>query len=159
MSTSGSNGLSLGAGATGDLGESTPTGFSMPDGSGSTLFSMPGGGAATPGQMQTNPMSMGQGFTNGPMLSGNGTGFNSAQLLGMLGGAGGNGVGKDAMTGGYKSQGTDMASGMHGVGARGGGSVDYLPSSAITSPYTLSTGGAQSLLQQIMNQNKLNPLG
>jgi hypothetical protein len=37
-------------------------------------------------------------------------------------------------------------------------SASYMPASAITTPYTLGSGGAQSLLQQMMLQRQ-NPLG
>jgi hypothetical protein len=73
---------------------------------------------------------------------------NMAALMKSLGGAG-------------KTSGQPFdVSGMRGgVGGGRGVPANFLPSSAITLPYSLSTGGAQSLLQQILNQNKLNPTG
>lgn len=69
-------------------------------------------------------------------------------LAGLLGGAGG----------GKTTAGTPQLTHGGAMGGRGG-SMSFLPESAITSPYTLSTGAAQGLLQQIANQYKLNPLG
>jgi hypothetical protein len=152
MSGSGADGLtSLGAGASGNISSGAPSGFSMPDGSGNTLFSMPNGGAAMPGQVQSNPMSMGMGAMNGSNLSGAiGTAPDWKSALYAISKANGSASPDDNLM-----QGVRMGGGSRGGSSAGG----FLPSSAVTLPYALSTGGAQSLLQQILNQNKLNPTG
>jgi hypothetical protein len=153
----GAAGLDLGSGSTGNLTDSAPSGFAMPDGSGNTLFSMPNGGAAIPGQVQSNPMSMGMGVMNGSSLSGLNSGFgpNASSAFQQF---------QQRQQGGAKQSGQGAQSGAQGfgvgmMGGRSTGSINFLPSSAITIPYTLSSGPAQSLLQQIMNRNKLNPTG
>lgn len=146
MSSDGSGGIDLGSGATGNLGGgSTPSGFTMPDGSGNTLFSMPGGGAAVPGSVQPNPFSMGQGVMNSGNLSG--IAGQNAQLQKLLSAAG---------KGTAPQQAGGMQSGMGG-GHGSGGAVNFMPSSAITLPYSLSTGGTQSLLNQILQRANSNP--
>lgn len=104
-----------------------------------------------PGQVQSNPMSMGMGAMNGSNLSGAiGTAPDWKSALYAISKANGSASPDDNLM-----QGVRM-----GGGSRGGSSAgSFLPSSAVTLPYTLSTGGAQSLLQQILNQNKLNPTG
>lgn len=152
MSGGGTDGLtSLGSGATGNISDAAPSGFTMPDGSGNTLFSMSNGGAAMPGQVQSNPMSMGMGAMNGSNLSGAiGTAPDFKSALYAISKANG-AANPDANL----MQGVRMGGG----GARGGSPSGFVPMSAITLPYTLATGGTQSLLQQILNQNKLNPTG
>jgi hypothetical protein len=145
--SSGDGGISLGAGAGGNIGGANPSGFTMPDGSGSTLFTLPNGNVALPGEVQNNPLSMGQGVMNSQMMSGAGMGgLRAPQSLGMGGAGGGSGTQAPLM-------------GMHsgGMGGGHGGAMSFMPSSAITLPYSLATGGTQSLLQQIMQRANSNP--
>jgi hypothetical protein len=107
---------------------------------------MPGGGAAVPGQVQSNPMSMGQGVMNSGNLSG--MTQQNAILQKIMQGAGGKGAAQQAPGG---------MGGMGGMHGGGNGMQSFMPSSAITLPYSLSTGGTQSLLNQILQRANSNP--
>lgn len=145
MSSSGQVQALLDSGATGNLaGAGTPTGFSMPDGSGNTLFSMPNGQPGVGGATQMNPLSMGQGVMNGVTPVG---GANMSSLGSLLGAA----KGMSQQTGWQPQNGAHMP-------YHGGEAVNFMPPSAVTLPYSLASGGTSGLLQQILRGAQGNPI-
>lgn len=119
-------------------------------------FTMPDGSMSNPMPVQMNPMSMGMGLLNPADYSGGGISDGSdsnAQAMKLAG------LGQGLLSKfGAGNSGAQQQNGVSAPNRFGGGagmahamnSAGFMPTSAITSPY--GTGGAASLLQQIMQQ-------
>lgn len=179
LGTAGATGFTGFMGGGGALGDAGLTGGVSASGSGL--------GAATAGDMGGALGTAPTGLFSGLLPGGGMSATSSGALGGGLSGAaaGGDAVGGASM-GGFMnnplysklsdfaqnqaiSQGMKMATPQqqsgyqpqnfsHGASYHAQNAASYMPTSAITMPYTLGGGGVQSLLQQMMQQRQ-NPLG